>query len=56
MIDSQATPVEFPPIEELLANIQCEELEKIRELIPDLDFTEELKTKPHLADFLQKQI
>ena len=56
MIDPNATPVEAPPMEELLAKIQCEELEKIRQFIPDLDFTEELKAKPHLADFLQKQI
>ena len=54
MTETENTPT--PPIEELLAKIQCEELEKIKTLIPDLDFTEELKANPHLADFLQKQI
>ncbi len=50
------TETTTPPIEELLAKIQCEELDKIRTIIPDLDFTKELTESPHLADFLQKQI
>ena len=47
---------EVEPIEDLLAKIQCEELERLKQYFPDIDFTEELKEKPHLADFLQKQI
>ena len=43
MIDQeQIETIEHPPIEELLAQIQCEELNKLREFLPDLDFTDAL--------------
>lgn len=45
-----------PPMEELLAKLQCEELDKLRQVFPELDFTDILTEKPELADYLQKQI
>ena len=52
--DNDETPP--PPMEELLAKVQCPELEKLREFYPDLDFTDILEDKPYLAEYLQKQI
>ena len=43
-------------LEEALAKIQCEEFVKLRQSFPEMDFTEELRERPHLAEFLQKQI
>lgn len=49
-------PKEEVNMEELLAKIDCPELERIREFFPELDFSEELKKNPHLADHLIKEI
>ena len=54
MEPEQETPP--PPLEELLANLQCDELSKLLEIFPDLDFTDELTEKPHLADYIKKEI
>ena len=43
-------------VEEALAKIECEEFNKLRQLFPEIDFTEELTAQPHLAEYLQKQI
>jgi len=50
------TTVEYPPIEELLARIQCDELTRLKQFLPDLDFTDVLDESPQLAEYLQKQI
>ena len=42
--------------EEIKAKIQCEEMDKMKEFYPELDFTAELEQKPHLCEFVQKQI
>ena len=52
----QENAVEHPPIEELLAKIQCSELDTLVQLFPELSFEDSLQEQPHLADFLQKQI
>ena len=54
MVEDNETPT--PPMEELLAKVQCPELEKLRQFFPDLDFTDILEDKPYLAEYLQKQI
>ena len=46
------TVVEHPPIEELLEQIQCEELNRLLEYLPDLDFTDALTERPELAEYL----
>lgn len=56
MMTDATTTKETPPVEELLAKIQCEELEKLIEYYPDINFTDILTEKPHLAEFFQKQI
>ena len=43
-------------IEEAMAMIQCDELGRLRQLFPDMDFTEDLTEKPHLGQYLQNQI
>ena len=45
-----------PPLEELLASLQCEELGKLLQIFPELDFTDVLSEKPHLADYIKKEI
>ena len=42
MSDTPANEAEAPPIEELLAKIQCEELEKLLTVYPELSFEEVL--------------
>ena len=39
-------------IKELLAKVQCKELDKLAKLYPGLDFTQELEENPRAADFL----
>ena len=52
MAESTEPQTPAPPIEELLAQIQCSELERLLEYYPDLDFTEDLKERPELAEYL----
>ena len=54
MEPEQETPP--PPLEELVANLQCDELTKLLSIFPDLDFSDVLSEKPHLADYIKKEI
>ena len=55
MTDTSAAETQ-QSIEELLETIQCEGLDKLKGFFPDLDFKDVLTEKPHLAEFLEKQI
>ena len=39
-----------------MARIRSEELDKLKQFFPTIDFTEDLEKKPELADFLKKEI
>jgi hypothetical protein len=43
-------------IKAALAEIQCEELQKITSLYPAIDFTSDVESEPQIAQFLRKSI
>ena len=56
MTDTTQSDAKKPSIEELLAKIECEELDKLRSVYPELNFRQVLTEKNLIADYLQKQI
>lgn len=53
-MDNLVAPEGTPVIsfEEALAKIQCPELEKLKTLFPEMEFTDELAESPHLGEYL----